>query len=104
MNHNSFKFFMAQINPTIGDFSGNIKKMLECARQARDQKACMVIFPELSLTGYCPADLLEEFWFKDSLKAAMKDLLWLPKKPLLYFGWLELLIKTKDLVNPSITA
>ena len=75
MNHNSFKFFMAQINPTIGDFSGNIKKMLECARQARDQKACMVIFPELSLTGYCPADLLEEFWFKDSLKAAMKDLL-----------------------------
>lgn len=86
MTHVKTKFAVAQLNPTIGDFSGNIQKILEAARSARDKKASMVIFPELSLTGYCPADLLEEFWFQESLNLAFKDLLRASKEtPSLYW-------------------
>ncbi|MBK6616424.1 NAD+ synthase [Ottowia sp.] len=50
----------AQINPTIGDMVGNVALMLNAARKARDEGARLVVFPELSLTGYWPGDLLEE--------------------------------------------
>ncbi|MBK6595472.1 MAG: hypothetical protein IPG23_23700, partial [Burkholderiales bacterium] len=48
----------AQINPTIGDISGNIALMLRAARQAGDEHADLVVFPEMSLTAYYPGDLL----------------------------------------------
>ena len=50
---------MAQINLVVGDIAGNTKKVIEAASQARDEyKAHIVIFPELTLTGYPPEDLL----------------------------------------------
>jgi len=50
---------MGQINPVVGDVSGNVKKVLKAAHQARDQySADLVVFPELTLTGYPPEDLL----------------------------------------------
>ena len=55
-----FRFTIAQINPTIGDIEGNITLMLESAGAARQQGAQLVIFPELSLTAYYPADLLDD--------------------------------------------
>jgi NAD+ synthase (glutamine-hydrolysing) len=52
---------IAQINSTIGDFSGNREKILSFARKARDeQKADMVLFPELAICGYPPMDLLDQ--------------------------------------------
>lgn len=64
----------AQINPTIGDLAGNIALMREAARKARDQGAEMVVFPELSLTAYYPADLLEEPSFIEAVDAALEKL------------------------------
>lgn len=52
------RFLLAQINPTIGDLDGNAQKIIEGIYKAREQKADIVIFPELSLTGYPPEDLL----------------------------------------------
>ena len=49
---------LAQINPTIGDISGNLKKHLEALAAARGQGAEVVLFPELSILGYPPKDLL----------------------------------------------
>jgi NAD+ synthase (glutamine-hydrolysing) len=50
---------MGQINPVVGDVAGNVLKIITAAHQARDEfKADLVIFPELTLTGYPPEDLL----------------------------------------------
>jgi NAD+ synthase/NAD+ synthase (glutamine-hydrolysing) len=54
------KIALGQINPTIGDFSGNSKKIIEFARQAQARGASMVLFPELAVCGYPPRDLLEK--------------------------------------------
>jgi NAD+ synthase (glutamine-hydrolysing) len=54
------KIALGQINPTIGDFTGNSKKIIESARQAHVQGAEMVLFPELAVCGYPPRDLLEK--------------------------------------------
>lgn len=62
----------AQINPTIGDIEGNIALMLEAARKARHDGAHIVVFPELSLTGYYPADLLDEAHFARRLEAGIR--------------------------------
>jgi NAD+ synthase (glutamine-hydrolysing) len=57
------KIALAQINPTVGDFAGNTKKILEYATRAGDLGADLVVFPELAVCGYPPADLLEKAVF-----------------------------------------
>jgi NAD+ synthetase len=49
---------LAQINPTIGDIAGNLKKHLDAMEAARAKGAEVVLFPELSILGYPPKDLL----------------------------------------------
>ena len=51
---------LAQINPTVGDLSGNADLMARAARDAAVRGADVVVFSELSLTGYYPGDLLDE--------------------------------------------
>jgi NAD+ synthetase len=65
---------VGQINPTIGDMAGNIALMLDVARKAQADDADVVVFPELSLTGYSPADLLDDRLFDERLAAAIHDL------------------------------
>ena len=50
---------MGQINPLVGDIAGNVDRIIAAAEQAKDQfKADLIVFPELTLTGYPPEDLL----------------------------------------------
>ncbi|MFA5275824.1 MAG: NAD+ synthase [Candidatus Omnitrophota bacterium] len=49
---------LAQINPTVGDIAGNSKKIIAFIEEAKAQQADIVVFPELSLSGYPPEDLL----------------------------------------------
>ncbi len=53
------KIALGQINPTVGDFSGNAAKIMQFAQQARRAGAGLVLFPELSVCGYPPRDLVE---------------------------------------------
>jgi len=53
------KIALGQINPTVGDFSGNAAKIIQFAEQARSAGAGMILFPELSVCGYPPRDLVE---------------------------------------------
>ena len=53
------KIALGQINPTVGDFSGNAAKMIEYSRRARAEGAGLILFPELSVCGYPPRDLVE---------------------------------------------
>lgn len=52
------KICMAQINTLVGDIAGNARRILEVSVAQRDQGATIVVFPELTLTGYPPEDLL----------------------------------------------
>jgi NAD+ synthase/NAD+ synthase (glutamine-hydrolysing) len=54
------KIALAQINPTIGDFTGNVEKILDFTRRAADGGADLVLFPELAVCGYPPADFLDK--------------------------------------------
>jgi NAD+ synthase (glutamine-hydrolysing) len=54
------KIALAQINPTVGDFQGNTKKIIEFARDAASAQADVVLFPELAVCGYPPADFLDK--------------------------------------------
>lgn len=56
----NFRITLAQLNPTIGDIAGNIELMRQAARKAAGEQAQMVVFPELSVTGYSPGDMLDE--------------------------------------------
>ena len=55
---NSIRVCLAQINTTVGDLRFNRDKVLESARQAKSRGAKIILFPELTLTGYPPEDLL----------------------------------------------
>jgi NAD+ synthase (glutamine-hydrolysing) len=49
---------LGQINPTVGDFDGNMQKITGFVAEARTQQCDLVLFPELALCGYPPEDLL----------------------------------------------
>ncbi len=53
------KIALGQINPTVGDFSGNAAKIIQFAQQARSVGAGLILFPELAVCGYPPRDLVE---------------------------------------------
>jgi NAD+ synthase/NAD+ synthase (glutamine-hydrolysing) len=53
------KIALGQINPTVGDFSGNAQKIIDFSRRAKDADAGLILFPELSVCGYPPRDLVE---------------------------------------------
>jgi len=53
------KIALGQINPTVGDFSGNARKIIDFSHRAQAAGAGMILFPELSVCGYPPRDLVE---------------------------------------------
>ncbi len=65
---------LGQINPTVGDLSGNVAIMLDYAQRAADGNADLVVFPELSLNGYPPRDLVEKPSFLARTESALQDL------------------------------
>jgi NAD+ synthase (glutamine-hydrolysing) len=68
------KIALAQINSTVGDLCGNAKRILEFSRRAAESGANVVVFPELSLTGYPPRDLLEKENFLDGTEQHLERL------------------------------
>ncbi|HSO10232.1 MAG TPA: nitrilase-related carbon-nitrogen hydrolase, partial [Desulfoprunum sp.] len=58
------KIALIQINPVIGDFPANSRKIVERVSEARDRGCRLAILPELVLPGYPPQDLLERESFR----------------------------------------
>ena len=65
---------VAQLNHTVGDIEGNAHRMIETARHAAAGGADLVVFTELSLTGYYPGDLLDEPEFMVRVEQGLKTL------------------------------
>jgi NAD+ synthetase len=65
---------LAQLNYCVGDIEGNAALMVQAAQQAQDEDADLVVFSELSLTGYNPGDLLDEAGFMQRVEAGVAQL------------------------------
>lgn len=68
------KIALAQINPTVGDFTGNARKIIDYSRRAQNSGAELVLFPELSVCGYPPRDLVERASFVDHNREAAEHI------------------------------
>jgi NAD+ synthetase len=68
------KIALAQINPTVGDFTGNIEKILAVSRRASALGARLTVFSELVICGYPPADFLEKPSFLARCRTAVAEL------------------------------
>jgi NAD+ synthase (glutamine-hydrolysing) len=65
------KVALGQINPTVGDFAGNAAKIIESSRRAQASGAGLILFPELSVCGYPPRDLVERASFVQHNREAL---------------------------------
>jgi len=65
---------LAQINPTVGDFSGNLEKIVSMSRRAAEQGARLAVFSELAICGYPPADFLQKPSFLERCRTAVDEL------------------------------
>lgn len=68
------KIALAQINPTVGDFTGNLAKIVSVSRRAAEQGARLAVFSELAICGYPPADFLEKPSFLARCRSAVEEL------------------------------
>jgi NAD+ synthase (glutamine-hydrolysing) len=70
----SLRLALAQVNYTVGDLAGNAAMVLDRARQAAAGGAHLVAFPEMTLTGYPPEDLVLRASFRQASCAALRQL------------------------------
>ncbi|HCO22095.1 MAG: NAD+ synthase [Gimesia sp.] len=68
------KIALAQLNPTVGDLSGNCQKILETVNRAEQSGVDLVLFPELILCGYPPKDILLREGFIEACDHAVDQL------------------------------
>ena len=68
------KIALAQINPTVGDFTGNLEKIVAATKRAADRGARLAVFSELAICGYPPADFLEKPSFLVRCREAVSEL------------------------------
>lgn len=65
----------AQLNQTVGDFEGNVSRIVAAARESVAQSVSVLVTPELSLSGYPPEDLLLRPAFYEKAEVALARLL-----------------------------
>ena len=65
---------LGQFNATVGDLRGNSARMVDFAERAARENADLIVFPELSVTGYPPRDLVEKPSFVENSERALEEL------------------------------
>ena len=72
----SLNVVLAQLNLLVGDIDGNAERIITSAKQAFDnQSAHLIVFPELTLTGYPPEDLLIRPSLQARIERALEKIL-----------------------------
>ena len=69
------KLFLAQINNTVGDIDGNLKRAIDILDQAQGLNSDLVVFSELFLSGYPPEDLVLKKSFVEECRNALDTLI-----------------------------
>ncbi|WKZ48684.1 MAG: NAD(+) synthase [Anaerolineales bacterium] len=68
------KLAIAQINTTVGDLAGNVRRILDAAESVADQQPDLIVYPELTVCGYPPRDILYDASFVEAVQAVTGDL------------------------------
>jgi len=71
----TMRIALAQLNATVGDFDGNLDKLVRTMNDVRAEEPELLVLPELFLTGYPPRDLLERSWFQDRAAETLRRLI-----------------------------
>ncbi|MCX5750395.1 MAG: NAD+ synthase [Candidatus Saganbacteria bacterium] len=85
----NLKIALAQINPTVGAITANTAKIIDFINRAKEQKADLVVFPELAITGYPPEDLLLKPQFTTDNLAALKEIVKQATGIAVYIGFVD---------------
>ncbi|MBN2600478.1 MAG: NAD+ synthase [Candidatus Marinimicrobia bacterium] len=84
------KIGMAQLNPIIGDIDGNVVKIINTIRRAIDENVELLVFPEMTITGYLPQDLLFSRQFvADNISGLKKILQHVPETMIAVVGFAD---------------
>src|SRR5512135_752913 len=89
---------MAQINCTVGDLDGNLKKIISHIARAKEEGADVVAFPELAVTGYPPEDLLLKPSFIDANLAVLNEIVSETRGIAAVVGFVD---RTEDIYNAA---
>ncbi|MHB1816182.1 MAG: NAD+ synthase [Steroidobacteraceae bacterium] len=75
LERESVRIALAQLDLLVGDVQGNLRRIVQCARTARDEHhADLTLFPELALSGYPPEDLLFHRGLRVQLERALQQI------------------------------
>ncbi|MFM7085260.1 MAG: NAD+ synthase [Hyphomicrobium sp.] len=74
LSKTSLKIAFAQLNCVVGDIEGNVSRIFSAYEDAKKQKADLIVFPELFLTGYPPEDLVLKPAFQKAAQDAIKNI------------------------------
>ena len=85
----TIRLAFAQINPTVGDIARNVSLILRYLEEARRQKAHIVLFPELAVTGYPPEDLVLRDDFVRANKSGLESIIKASHNLLAVVGFVE---------------
>ncbi len=80
---------LAQLNPVVGDIAGNSRRILEMYATADKANCDIVVFPELSITGYPPEDLVLKSGFVAENQQAMRDIVAATQDCVAVFGFVD---------------
>ncbi len=69
--NNDLKVYLAQINSSVGDIAGNLNKILQQIQLAEEKKCDLIIFPELTISGYPCLDLWKKKSFVEDCEQAI---------------------------------
>jgi NAD+ synthase (glutamine-hydrolysing) len=83
------KIALAQINTTVGDFEGTIRKTGDFVEKAKGRKADLVAFPEMTTTGYPPRDLVEVPGFVERNLKALEEIAALARGIQIVLGYVD---------------
>jgi NAD+ synthase (glutamine-hydrolysing) len=93
-----FRMSLAQIDPTVGDIEGNVRRVIDGLARARTLGADLVAFPELVVTGYPPEDLLFKSAFIEANLAGLRDIVQAARGITAVVGFVD---KNQDIYNAA---
>ena len=97
----AIRLALAQINVTVGDLTGNRKKILDHMHKARDLGVHIVVFPELAIAGYPPEDLLFKPRFIQANRRVLDELVQATQGIAAVFGFVD---RHDDIYNAAAIA
>ena len=92
----SLRIALAQLDLLVGDVQGNAARVMDCAAALLGQSADLVIFPELTLSGYPPEDLLFHRGFRRQVESGLEQVCRSVRTGAVVLGYPEYAVRHKE--------